>query len=63
MNNKPITDVQVEIQPEVLIPDYLVGEIRSKLAYVDESIIQAEVSPDRIVLHLDPVCPRDQCRP
>jgi len=54
MNNNSIADYQVEIQPEVLIPDYLVGEIRSKLAYVDESITQAEVSPNRIVLHLDP---------
>lgn len=55
INNKSIADDQVEIQPEVLIPDYLVGEIRSKLAYVDESIVQADVSPDRIILHLSTV--------
>ncbi|OGO28920.1 MAG: hypothetical protein A2Z16_04935 [Chloroflexi bacterium RBG_16_54_18] len=53
-NKKSSSGVQVEIQPEVLIPDYMVGEIRSKLAYVDESITQADVSPDRIVLHLNP---------
>ena len=54
MNNKSLSGFQIEIQPEVLIPDYLVGEIRSKLAYVDESITQAEVNPNRILLHLNP---------
>ena len=40
----------IEIKPAVSIPDYLVGEIQSKLAYVDEAISEAQVKPDRIVL-------------
>lgn len=43
---------QVEFQPAVPIPDFLVDEIRSKLAYVDEAITQAQVSPERILLEL-----------
>jgi seryl-tRNA synthetase len=44
--------IQVEFQPIVSIPDYLTGEIRAKLAYVDEAIARAEVHPNRIVLQL-----------
>jgi seryl-tRNA synthetase len=40
----------IEIEPAVSIPDYMVGEIQSKLAYVDEAISEAQVKPDRIVL-------------
>ena len=44
----------VEVTPIVEIPDHLAGEIQSKLAYVDEDIVQAQVEPDgkRILLHL-----------
>jgi hypothetical protein len=40
----------IEIEPAVSIPDYLIGEIRAKLAYVDETISEAQVKPDQIVL-------------
>lgn len=40
------------LTPAVNIPDFLTGEIRSKLAYVDERILQAEVAPQKITLHL-----------
>jgi len=42
------------IQPEVTIPEHLIGEVRSKLAYVDQSIRQAriEAGGERIVLQL-----------
>jgi seryl-tRNA synthetase len=44
----------LELVPALPIPDHLIGEVRSKLAYVDEAIATAEVSPngDRIVLTL-----------
>lgn len=42
----------LELTPAEPIPEYLTGEIQSKLAYVDEWIIQARVSPDRICLHV-----------
>lgn len=43
-----------EIVPALPIPGYLVGEVQSKLAYVDQAIARAQVVPagDRIVLHL-----------
>jgi seryl-tRNA synthetase len=45
----------LEIVPSLLIPDHLVGEVQSKLAYVDESIARGEVAShgDRITLHLN----------
>jgi hypothetical protein len=44
----------LEITPAVEIPDHLAGEVQSKLAYVDEQIVQARVEPDgkRILLYL-----------
>ena len=51
----------IEITPTLVIPGHLVGEVQSKLAYVDEAIAGAAIptSGDRIVLHLhhtlDPV--------
>jgi len=44
------------IVPVVVIPAHLVGQIQSKMAYVDESIRGAEISADgtHIVLHLVP---------
>jgi hypothetical protein len=49
-NERP--NIRHEFAPAVPIPDYLAGEIQSKLAYVDERIARAEVTPDRIVLWL-----------
>ena len=42
------------ILPVVVIPAHLVGQIQSKMAYVDEAIRSAEISADgaQIVLHL-----------
>ena len=31
----------IEVTPAVKIPDFMVGEVQSKLAYVDEAILQA----------------------
>jgi seryl-tRNA synthetase len=44
--------ILVEITPSTTIPEHLVGEVQSKLAYVDELICQARVDPngDRIAL-------------
>ncbi len=36
----------LEITPKTTIPDHLVGEVQSKLAYVDEDIVKARVSAD-----------------
>lgn len=55
----------ITFSPALPIPDYLVGEIRSKLAYVDESIEKAEIISEdssgtqSIILHLqgDPLTP------
>jgi seryl-tRNA synthetase len=45
---------RIEISPVLPIPDHLTGEVQSKLAYVDELIASAQVSPsgDQIVLYL-----------
>jgi seryl-tRNA synthetase len=47
-------ELTLEIQPITAVPDYLTGEVKSKLAYVDERIVDARVSPsgDRISLDL-----------
>ncbi|MDI6693649.1 MAG: hypothetical protein QME21_01265 [Anaerolineales bacterium] len=44
--------VRLEFQPATPIPEYLTGEVQSKLAYVDEWIVGAEVAPDRITLQV-----------
>lgn len=46
--------VQIDITPPMTIPEYLIGEVQSKLAYVDESILKAGVASDgdRITLEL-----------
>lgn len=56
---KPTEDFTIEIPPAVLVPDFLVGEIHSRLAYVDESIAAVEVSPDLIRLRLNPAIEGD----
>lgn len=42
----------LEFKPEVPIPEHLTGEIQSKLAYVDERILQARVTQGHIELRL-----------
>lgn len=44
----------LKIAPTVVIPLHLIGEVHSKLAYVDERIASAQISPagDQIVLEL-----------
>jgi seryl-tRNA synthetase len=44
----------LEVDPGIKIPVFLIGEVQSKLAYVDEAITGASVEPDgeRIVLSL-----------
>jgi seryl-tRNA synthetase len=48
------SSASLEIAPAYPIPEHLVGEVQSKLAYVDEWITQAVVAPggERIVLTL-----------
>jgi seryl-tRNA synthetase len=51
------------LTPSVSIPDHLVGEVQSKLAYVDEAIVSALVADtgDKITLRLDhPEAPERQ---
>jgi seryl-tRNA synthetase len=45
-------ETTLEIRPGVTIPEHLVGEVRSKLAYVDELIGGAEISPAGDLIHL-----------
>jgi seryl-tRNA synthetase len=55
MPNEPANlPVLIEFAPATPIPDYLTGEIQSKLAYVDERIQRASVSAERIELELAP---------
>jgi hypothetical protein len=42
----------LEFETAVPIPNHLVGEIQSKLAYVDEGIVEARVGPGRIRLQV-----------
>ena len=48
----------IEFAPAVAIPDYLTGEIQSKLAYVDEAILRAQVSASASALHAGPIAAR-----
>jgi hypothetical protein len=45
---------RIEITTDITIPDHLCGEVKSKLAYVDESIIETQVFNDQIILYLKP---------
>ena len=51
--------VQIEFTPSVAIPKFLIGEVQSKLAYVDESILKATVAPEgnRISIELSRPAP------
>jgi seryl-tRNA synthetase len=40
----------IEFAPAVPVPEYLTGEVQSKLAYVDERITSAHVSEERVTL-------------
>jgi len=44
----------LKIAPALPIPDFLIGEVQSKLAYVDEAIGSAQVAPsgESLILHL-----------
>jgi seryl-tRNA synthetase len=44
---------QIQIIPKVTIPDFLIGEVQSKLAYVDESILRARLAPAGDLISLD----------
>lgn len=51
MSNEPSNQpMRIEFAPAAPIPDYLTSEIQSKLAYVDQRILGARVSPNRISL-------------
>ncbi len=41
-----MTDPHLQITPSIPIPAFLVGEVQSKLAYVDENIEKAIIQPD-----------------
>ena len=43
----------LQLKPDVPIPDYLTGEIQSKLAYVDEAILSAKVSETALSIEID----------
>jgi len=48
--NSTNTSLSIEIIPSLEIPEFLVGEIQAKLAYVDETILEAHVGNELIVL-------------
>lgn len=52
METKPDL-VLLEIKPIVTIPDFMLREIQSKLAYADEHICAASVSPEAIRLQVE----------
>jgi seryl-tRNA synthetase len=62
MSENGASPAALELVPAFPIPDHLIGEVRSKLAYVDEAIAVAEISAngDRIRLSLHQ--PLDQAR-
>ena len=49
-----MTEGKLKFVPQVTIPTHLVGEVQSKLAYVDEKISHADIAPegDQILLSL-----------
>ena len=65
MSENGASPAALELIPAFPIPDHLIGEVRSKLAYVDEAILAAEISAggDRIRLSLHrPVDPTRQAQ-
>ena len=54
--------VALELVPALPIPDHLIGEVRSKLAYVDEAIARAEITGDGDHIHLTLHQPIDDAR-
>lgn len=53
METKPDL-VLLQIEPRTPIPDFMLREIQSKLAYADEHIRAASVSPEGIQLQVEP---------
>lgn len=49
-----MSNERLEVEAPLPIPDFLVGEVRSKMAYVDSHILAASVEPTRVVLELAP---------
>lgn len=45
-------ETTLEIKPTIEIPPYLIGEVSSRLAYVDELITGVEIAPGGDLLHL-----------
>ena len=46
--------IPIFFAPAIHIPEFMTGEVQSKLAYVDEAIARAQVDSDRITLFLLP---------
>lgn len=51
-----MSDLSFSIVPNIVIPEFMTGEVQSKLAYVDEAIDIAYVETDgtKIIIHLKP---------
>lgn len=47
------TSTHLQFSPLTPIPDHLIGEVQSKLAYVDERIASAAISADGASIHLE----------
>ncbi len=48
-----MTKEKISLTPAIIIPDHLVGEVQSKLAYVDERIVAAHIAADGSLIELD----------
>ncbi len=48
-------EYSIEVTPSLPIPDFLIGEVQSKMAYVDEAILAARVAPsgEQVTLSLN----------
>ena len=52
----------ITLNPALKIPDHLVGEVQSKLAYVDEAIVKASIEPSGGQISLDLNAELDEAR-
>ena len=52
-------NIKIEIKPQVVIPEFLVGEVQSKLAYADETISGARVAATGDLITLELRAPAD----
>lgn len=50
-----MSDQQLDITPHKPVPSHLIGEVKSKLAYLDETVVKARIDPagDKITFHLN----------